>query len=133
MKYEFIIIGSIVVVAVTAFYIYTKNKKKKSLLNAITVEIIDKELKFFDVIAWFKNLKLDKKKHKPFIANYEDFKESFPNSKKTEQEIPDGYVSIFLGVYNENDDVIEGKIIYSKSLDKELLNTLGKEKLVLLT
>lgn len=90
--------------------------------------IVQGVIKFFHhIVAWFKNMNLDRHKHKPFIANTEAFKEMM-------QQAPTKDVGIFRGVYNEDTDEIEnGEVIEGDSLDPETKNTLGKEKLVLLT
>lgn len=79
------------------------------------------------IVAWFKNLQLNRQKHKPFLANAAEFKEMM-------QQAPTKNVGIFKGVFNEETDDIEyHEYIEGDSVDNETKNTLGKEKLVLLT
>lgn len=81
---------------------------------------------FTHVVTYFKNLFLQKHRHKPFIADL----------SKLKAEIKDAPVKncgIFEGVYDEvTDDIIHTQFVESDSLDAQTREILGNDKLVVL-
>lgn len=123
-------LGIVIVVVVIGGIVYYQLKKKSDI--RLNEEVVDAELSMDDVISFFKMQKLDKKRHVPFIANGDcvEFRKLFhapyPKAK-------DGYCSILIGIYDEKTQkLIVHKLIHAKSLDKNILEILGNENLVVL-
>jgi len=128
MKYIYFISAAIVVVGVVA-YLMVRNRKP---LTDINEEVLDGELSFESIVAFMKSLQLDPKSDIPFIgkADCPEFRKMlhapFPKAKE-------GYVPLFIGVYNERTDLItHNKLIHAQSLDHKILEILGGENLVVL-
>lgn len=119
------------------FYWYGSKKKREGQSKIYNIadsleEVCDGELNFEDVIAYFKTLNLNSQEDVPLIAqNPSDniFSGIIAPKKKFEK---DGYKALFLGVYNKKTDVLSGKMVYAKSLDSKIKETLGKESFVTL-
>lgn len=79
-----------------------------------------------EVVQFFRNLRLDPNKQKPFIGDYSKLKEAIKNT-------PVKDAGIFRGVYNEVSDsieVLEG--VEANSLDEQTKHVLGSDPLVVL-
>lgn len=96
-------------------------------LNNILKKIINGVINFtHEVVDYFKKLLLDPKKHTPFIANMNSFKEILKNA-------PVKNVGLFQGVYNQQTDKFENlQQIEADGLDQKTKDVLGKEDLVIL-
>lgn len=81
---------------------------------------------FTHVVSYFRNLRLQKNRHKPFVADL----------SKLKAEINDAPVKncgIFEGVYDEvTDDIIHTQLVESDTLDAKTQEMLGNDKLVVL-
>lgn len=77
-------------------------------------------------VQWFKEQRLDKNKHVPFVANEDKFKEMLKTA-------PVKNVGIFQGVYDEEvDEIISSEVIEADALDAKTRQVLGNEDLVVL-
>lgn len=111
-----------------ALYIAFKHRNRVK----IEEETIDNELRFDDIYSYFKIQSLQKEKHIPFIASgeCERINSMLHLSHSIEKK---GYISVFIGVYNEqNDTLVNAKLIYAKSIDEKTKNILGTNELVVL-
>lgn len=119
-----------IVVAAIGAYFYSQRKKSKF---EFTSDILDAELSFDEVMAFFKSKNLNKDVHTPFIANGDsaELKEMIHQPYPEKKE---GYVSLLLGVYNKDTDEIEdAKLIYAKSIDAKISDILGCETMIVLS
>lgn len=128
MKYIYLASAAIVAIGALVYFVYRRQQK----ITVLNEEVLDDELKFDSVLSFFKLLQLDKTVDIPFIANADckEFREMFhapyPKAK-------DGYVSLFIGVYNVNtNQIIQNKLIHAKSLEDKILSILGSENLIVL-
>ena len=79
-----------------------------------------------NVVGYFKSLVLDRKKHKPFVADMSRMKAEIRNA-------PVKDCGIFEGVYNEETDELEHcQIIEAERLDDKTKEVLGNDPLVVL-
>ncbi|MDE6824863.1 MAG: hypothetical protein K2J27_09115 [Duncaniella sp.] len=82
---------------------------------------------FKNVVEYFRKLRLDRNKHKPFIADLTQLKPKIKNA-------PVRNVGIFEGVYNEETDEIEhAQIIEADRLDDKTKDILDNDPLVILS
>lgn len=82
---------------------------------------------FKNVVEYFRKLRLDRNKHKPFIADLTQLKPKIKNA-------PEKNVGIFEGVYNEETDEIEhAQIIEADRLDDKTKDILDNDPLVILS
>lgn len=130
---NYIAISALIIAAIGAYF-FLRSRKNSDGDSVVDVpsDVIDSEFSFDEVVSFFQSKQLNQEVHLPFIANGDCaefkkmFKSSFPKSK-------DGYVSLFLGVYNSKTDKVEDmRLVYAKSLDAKTLEVLGNEKLVVL-
>jgi len=118
------------IVAAIGAYFYKQRKKNEV---EIKPDILDSELSFDDVVAFFKSKNLNKDVHTPFMANGDSaklkamFHQPYPQGKE-------GYVSLLFGIYNRKSDEIEDiKLVYAKSLSPKILEVLGGDSFVILS
>lgn len=80
-------------------------------------------LNFFrDIVAWFKELRLNPKKDTPFIVKADKLKDLIDNAPVVD-------VGIFMGVYNEEtNEITNYEIVVADALDEETSNTINKGK-----
>ena len=79
-------------------------------LSDFPEETVEGELHFKDIVDFFKAKHLEKGKHIPFIG-------FDVNSQKLQKE---GYKTILLGIYNEEQDNLEvARVIHCTSTDEE--------------
>lgn len=126
---ELSITVALIASAIVALFLY---KKKHEGVVSLVEETIDGELKMSDLINYMKSLNLRKDRDIPFVAkgDCEEFRKFLhaPFPKKKE-----GYITIFVGVYNNATEIItEHKLIHSKSIDSDLQVLLANENLVVL-
>lgn len=123
---------AIIALIMAAIGAYFYSQRKKAVVE-LTPDILDAELSFDEVTAFFKSKNLNKDVHTPFMANGD----SAELKKMMHQPYPkgkEGYVSLLLGVYNNNSDKIEdAKLIYAKSLSPKIVEVLGGEPMVILS
>jgi hypothetical protein len=124
------VIAIIALIAVAIGAYFYKQRKKNGV--EIKPDVLDSELSFDDVIAFFKSKNLNKDAHTPFMANGDSAKlkamlhQPFPQSKE-------GYVSLLFGIYNSKSDEIEDiKLVYAKSLSPKILEAFGNDSIVIL-
>lgn len=111
-----ITVGIVACVAIAGIIAYKIIKRQKEQIETETVE--DK-ICFADIVGWFKNQNLIKGKHTAFISPKMDGIPSFIDKK--------GYKKVLLGVFDEEQNqIVSSKIIYAKSFDEELKNSLNK-------
>ena len=127
---ELSITAVLVAGALVTFFLF--RKKQNSNKVVLSEETIDSELKITQIVEFFKSLELKQKRDVPFVANgdCEEFRKmcggSFPKKKE-------GYVTLFLGVDNEEKGAIDyHKLIHAKTVDSETQQMLGNENLVVL-
>lgn len=97
----------------------------------LSPEFVDGTLRFADVQAFYKLLKLQQGKHTPFIARGGDKLRDLLGQAMPVQE---GYTPLFLGVYEESTELlIHHRLIFARDLDAEILEVLGEDDLVVLT
>lgn len=125
MKTTIIIIAGIAFLACA--YYYHKRKQEgqitpeleidyESLFDQLVPEDIE-QLSKADVIAYFKGLNLKKGIHIPFVA----------------QTLGDSRKIYLLALYNENTQEIENyKAIAPSSVDQDLLDLIGQERMIVL-
>ena len=121
-------------VCAIAYAVYKRKQNKYITLNDNNTEtsIVDGELCFTDVIAYFKGLNLKKGEDIPFICRESQRTKEIFNIYRPEFKQA-GYTWLFIGVYNENSEEITNyKVIYAKSLDKAITDTFNGEDLVIL-
>lgn len=118
------------IAAAIGAYFYKQRKKNEVEIKS---DILDSELSFDEVIAFFKSKNLNKDIHTPFIANGDSeklkkmFHQPYPQGKE-------GYVSLLFGVYNGQTDEIEDiRLVYAKSLSSKILEVLGNDTMVILS
>lgn len=122
-----IVIGTAAVAA--CFYLYIK-KHSSSVSIPIERETVEGEVHFDDIVEWFKMQKLDHEQHVPFLANQES-----PKLKSIirDQQIPENYKGIYLGIFNQSNDSIEKlKLLIAKNFDAKTNDILGEEDFVVL-
>ena len=96
----------------------TKSRSKLDLSDS-QEETIDGELHFKDVIDFFKTKQLDKGTHIPFVG-FNPEKLFGMNLTPIDKFKKEGYITVFLGVYNEVEERIEHSfIIHCLSIDQE--------------
>ena len=79
-----------------------------------------------NVVAWFKNIYLDKEVDIPFISDASMFKEALKTA-------PTKNVGIFQGVYNEEtDEITHNQYLEADEIDAKTREVLGDEPLVVL-
>lgn len=82
---------------------------------------------FKHVVTYFKNLALQKYRHKPFIADLSSIKAEIRNA-------PVKDCGIFQGVYDVvTDDIIHTQVVEANSVDAKTREVLGNDKLVVLS
>lgn len=135
MNNTLIVIGGLALAGL-AYYCYQRRKSKKIVskddylrnfsLDSVDLETVD-SLSLNDAVSYFKSLKLRKGHDTPFIADL----------NKTSELIhchPTLNHGFMLATYNEDTSEIENyKLIQTDSVDLELLNIIGNEKLVVLS
>ncbi len=96
----------------------------------IQPEYVEGMLSFADVIGYFKSLSLKKDEDTPFMA-----KATCQKLKDViKVTVPSGYEALLIGVYGENvNELKHAKLIFARSLDERIVNTLGNEELVVLS
>lgn len=127
---ELSITAVLVAGALVTFFLF--RKKQNSNKVVLSEEIIDSELKITQIVEFFKSLELKQKRDVPFVAkgDCEEFRKMFGGSFPKKKE---GYVTLFLGVYNEEKGTIDNhKLIHAKTVDSETQQMLGDENLVVL-
>ena len=105
--------------------IISKIRKKLKHKEIYPVKTIEGKVNFQDIVAWFKSLPLDKNKHVPFIAKADQFKDML-NYK------PKKNATLFIGVFDEKNEIIHAQIIEADSFDEQTRETLGNEAIVVL-
>lgn len=121
----------IIIVAIVAVVLAAVLLQKKKVTD-LNVEVIDRELTFDEVMSFFKVQKLKEGDDIPFIANG-DSKEFRKMLHIPYPQEDTSYVSLFIGVFNEKQDkIVNYKFIKASSLDKQILEVLGNEKLIVL-
>ena len=134
------IAGAVVAAGGIVYYMNSRKKGENGGLNLgnakidlldIKKEQIEGELHLNDVIASFRDKKLDRSIQLPFIA--QECKEIDGLFKSEVPAHKDGYVYLFKGAYNEKTEQIEcGEIIYCKGFDMQLREVLKNEPIVVL-
>ena len=123
-----IVIGTAAVAA--CIYLYIK-RRSSSVSIPIERETVEGEVHFDDIVEWYKMQKLDQEQHIPFLAKQES-----PKLKSIirNQQIPESYKGIYLGVYNQSTDSIEKlKLLIAKNFDAKTYEILGEEEFVTLS
>ena len=125
-----ILLVAILAIAGCAF-LYNRGKKRLSSF-AWEEETVEGTLQFNDVVAFFQNKSFQKNQQALVIkGNSQKFKEMVASSTLQQKA---GYQTVVLGIYDdETNCIIDGKVIYAKSLDQEFQDKLGKEDLIVLT
>ena len=78
-------------------------------------------------VNWFKSLRLDKRKHIPFVGKANEFKEMLGQA-------PVKDYGIFQGVFDqETEEIVANQFIEADDIDATTRETLGNEDLVVLT
>lgn len=104
---------AIACIVIVIIVIYKKNKNTN-----LSIETVDSEVSFDDIVSYFKNLELKKEDGTCFIIT-EKKKEFYKLIFKT------GYSSLGLFVININGKIVKGKILHAKSFDKKTIDTIG--------
>lgn len=98
-------------------------KMVKGLVKTIVTAVVNFNNQ---VRNWFKNLRLIKGRHIPFLTQKEDFREMLRNA-------PRKTVGIFEGVYDEQtDEITDLQYIAADSLDAQTKQVLQNEPIVVL-
>ncbi len=124
-----IITGIAVVGGLTFYYI----KEKRKIKLELNTEIVETQLTLKQLGDYFKSLDLQKTKHTPFIAigNSPEFTKTIRNRFVLQEKY--GYKCIVAGVYEKGCDIISlGKIFYTKHLDKDLIEALGNNPIIII-
>lgn len=134
MSSAIFIIGGLALVGLT-YYSYQRRKNVKSVstddylrnfsLDSVDVETVD-SLSLNDIVSYFKGLKLRKGHDIPFISNLHkvEFRDYQPSLNH----------AFMVATYNEDTNDVENyKLIETNSVELELLNIIGDEKLVVLS
>jgi hypothetical protein len=106
-----------------------------SIANLIK-KVIKGFLNFFrDVVDWFKNLKLKKGKHSPFLIPPDGLKELLKNAPiKSVGIFEENKTGVFKGVYDEDTEtIIHHEVVAADALDEETTRIIGNEKIVVLS
>ena len=121
----------IIALIVAAIGAYFYRQKKKNGVEIIP-DVLDSELSFDDVVAFFKSKNLNKGVDTPFMANGDSAKlkgilrQPYPQGKE-------GYVSLLFGIYDsKSDEIKDFKLVYAKSLSPKILEVLGNDSFVIL-
>lgn len=132
MKIVIITVAALLVAGVVAFLVL----RKKGLLGRIVSKVgdvkidvatVDGECHFTDCVAWFKNLKLDKEKDTPFIADYAKVM-SMTDALQLSQSVTKPR-ALMLGVYDEKADSMSHiQIIQCDSVDAKILESLSSSE-----
>lgn len=129
MKIVIIIVAALLVAGVVAFLVLRKKgllvrivRKAKDV--KIEVATVEGECHFTDCVAWFKNLKLDKEKDTPFIADYAKVM-GMTDALQLSQPVTKPR-ALMLGVYDEKTDIMSHiQIIQCDALDAKILDALS--------
>lgn len=126
------LLGLVALCAIGTFAVYVYLRKKSSRFKVINIETINTTLTLDDVVAFFKTLPIKKDVDIPFAANgsSEEFRKMLHIEYPQDKE---GYHTIFIGVYNESENIKYHKLIYTKAVDEKLNEMFGTEKLIVLT
>lgn len=108
-----ITLGVIIGVAIVFIVIYKKSKNTN-----LSIETVDSEVSFDDIVSYFKSLELKKEDGTCFIIT---------EKKKEFHKLiyKNGYSSLGLFVININGKIVNGKILHAKSFDKKTIDTIG--------
>lgn len=92
------------------------------------VKFIIKHFDFFaNCINWFKSLRLDKRKHIPFVGKANELKEMLGQA-------PVKDYGIFQGVFDqETEEIVANQFIEADDIDANTRKALGNEDLIVLT
>lgn len=90
-------------------------------------KVIDGVLSFTrHIVAWFKHLTLDPKRHTPFIADSKSLKDVLGKAPRKD-------VGIFKGVYDEQrDEIVYHEQIEADAVDSQTKSILGNDSIVVL-
>lgn len=107
-------------------------KKKTYDLSSSAEEVCEGELRFDDIVAFFKLKQLDSENDVPVLIMEpgDVLGGSVSPKEKFKKE---GYVSLFAGVYNNQSETLDGKFFYARSLDAKAKEVIGKEKIITLS
>lgn len=120
--------GAAVIAGVICTVFYVKRRKNQIKYATEQVEAV---LELEDVVAYFKSLNLKKGEDTPFIMNCEH--ERSQEHIKDSPTPKEGYKLIFVGIYNNNKNILAGKYIYSLGWSDKLTEIMGNEPIVILT
>ena len=97
--------------------------KKQIISSAEEVEV----LRMADVTAWFQTFSMKKGTHIPFVAVASKFAQSLKIDNLEAKEN-----SYIMGVYNDNDEIEQIKLIHAQKVDDEFTTMMGNEPIIVL-
>ena len=124
---EITITSALIVGAVAAFLLY----KRQHSRFAFNEETIEGELKLSQITDFLKSLDLKQGRDIPFVAkaDCEEFKNMFHTSFPSKE----GYISLFVGAYDEKtNSLTKHKLLHAKAIDAELQELLQNDHLIVL-
>lgn len=125
------IIGAGIAAAI-GYCIWKMYQSKQNFLASVQEDVVEGTLRMDDIVNYFKSQQIIKGQDVPFLANgdCEEFRKMLhaPYPKKKE-----GYLTFFIGVYNEKEDKIKfTRLIHAREVEQEIKEILGPEHLVVL-
>lgn len=121
--------------AMAGYVYYSYNKRLKNFEDWYLshVETLDGVLNFDAIVSFFKTLNMNQNENIPFVVREGSREFTKYSGGRAFPKHKEGYVSIFVGVFNEHkQEITNYKVIYAKGMDARTKEVFGDEHLVVL-